>query len=180
MRPVITSAGTLWGSAKLLIWEMGSEQGLGWLPGGWDPLCWDWDKWDWDHRGVRAWCKQVRCRCCTSSCRWPCAYAEGWEREMVTASCFVPGEVCHWTLPIWEVFWDEHLTFPICVPGALPIVISKLSVHGLLVCLLPKSSSVASGLYPRHIGCPLKLRVLSCWLPEVTELGPSCSPNQLL
>lgn len=45
-----------------------------------------------EHRGVRAWCKQVRCRCCTSSCRWPCAYAEGWEREMVTASSFVPGE----------------------------------------------------------------------------------------
>ena len=33
------------------------------------------------------------CRCCSGSCQWPCAYAEGLGREMVPASFFVAGEV---------------------------------------------------------------------------------------
>ena len=32
------------------------------------------------------------CWCCTGFCRWLCAYAEGWGREMVPASSFVPGD----------------------------------------------------------------------------------------
>lgn len=36
---------------------------------------------------------ESKCPCWTGSCRSPCAYAEGWEREIALASSFVPGGV---------------------------------------------------------------------------------------
>lgn len=70
--------------------------------GGRDSPLWDWDKCDWEEQfyqgvgggvrpGISKWPSEFWH--CASSPRWPCAYAEGYGREMVTASSFVLREV---------------------------------------------------------------------------------------
>ena len=56
------------------------------------------------------------CQNCTSSHRWPCAYAEGQGRKMALANSFVPGGE--------YLLSDEQITFPLCAPDALQILVS--------------------------------------------------------
>lgn len=80
------------------------------------------------------------------SCRWPCTYAEGWGKKMNMASSFVPRVVSPWTLPLWDIFWKEWITSPLCALGALQISVSILYVCRLFAGLLSKSSTVPSRL----------------------------------
>ena len=115
-------------------------------------------------------------KCCAGSHRWPCAYAEGWGREIVLASSFDSGGGSLWMLSLrCALRWVNNL--PTVCPGHS----SGCCFHTVcpwVVCLLPLQE-VHSAL--RALSQPSLLTFKTpgfkpCWL----KFSPSCFISQLL
>ena len=85
-------------------------------------------------------------------------------------------------LPPRGMLHEEQIMSPLCAPGILQIAISMLSTPKLFACLLSRSTTVPSRLYPNQACGPLKLHTLSltCWLQELMKFSPSHFPSQWL